>query len=76
MWSPFSDEEFLATVPKDKMESMRWIAVFECIKKDVLDKMIREMNTMWSVEDMHQKIEILEKQREKYAKINPNNSAW
>ncbi|XP_047507997.1 uncharacterized protein LOC125051603 [Pieris napi] len=74
--SSLSDEEFLATVPKEKIESVRWISVFRCIKQDILDMMVREMNKMWSTEDMRQKLEILETQREKYAEINPHNSAW
>ncbi|CAH4034627.1 uncharacterized protein LOC123712707 [Pieris brassicae] len=74
--SSLSDEEFLATVPKEKIESVRWISVFRCIKQDILDMMVREMNKMWTTEDMRQKLEILETQREKYAEIHPHNSAW
>ncbi|CAH2243953.1 uncharacterized protein LOC120631433 [Pararge aegeria] len=67
-------EEFLETVPK--LRGVKWVQMFNCLKQDILSEMEQEISSMWEFENMPKKLEILEKQKEKYAEINPNKSVW
>lgn len=50
--------------------------MFNCLKQGIFDEMVQEISSMWKFENMPEKLEILEKQKEKFSEINPNNKAW
>lgn len=64
------DEDFLDTVPKAKLKRVKWLPMFNCLKQGILDDMVQELNAMWEEENMPEKIEIVEKQKVKYAECN------
>ncbi|CAH2041400.1 unnamed protein product, partial [Iphiclides podalirius] len=70
------NEDFLETVPKAKLRRVKWVPMFNCLKRGILDEMIQELSAMWQFENMPEKLEILEKQKEKFAEINPDQPAW
>ncbi|KAG7302085.1 hypothetical protein JYU34_013545 [Plutella xylostella] len=61
------ETDFLETVPKAKLRRLKWVQMFNCLKQGILDDMVHELNVMWEYEDMPQKLEILDKQKEKFA---------
>lgn len=50
--------------------------MFNCLKQGILDEMIQEMSDMWKFENMSQKLELLEKQKEKFNDVNTENKLW
>lgn len=50
--------------------------MFNCLKQGILDEMIQELSAMWQYENMHEKIETLEKQKEKFADTNTDKALW
>lgn len=50
--------------------------MFNCLKRGILDEMIQELSSMWQFENMQEKLEILEKQKEKFAEINSDQPVW
>ncbi|CAB3255734.1 unnamed protein product [Arctia plantaginis] len=70
------NEDFLETVPKAKLRRVKWMPMFNCLKQGILDEMIQELNSMWEYEDMPAKLEALEKQKEKFADIEPDKALW
>ncbi|XP_045773497.1 uncharacterized protein LOC123872938 [Maniola jurtina] len=67
-------EEFLETV--SKLRGVKWVQLFNCLKEDILSEMEQEISSMWEFENMPEKLDILEKQKEKYAEINPIKTVW
>lgn len=63
----YRETDFLETVPKAKLRRLKWVQMFNCLKQGILDDMVHELNVMWEYEDMPQKLEILDKQKEKFA---------
>ncbi|XP_050677532.1 uncharacterized protein LOC126974140 [Leptidea sinapis] len=71
------DEDFLKTVPKSKVNRIKWVPMFKILKQDILNEMVQEISTMWEYHDMPKQLDILENQREKFAVKNPyNKSLW
>ncbi|CAH2090385.1 unnamed protein product [Euphydryas editha] len=70
------NEDFLETVPKAKLRRVKWVLMFNCLKQGIFDEMVQEISSMWEFENMTEKLEVLEKQREKFAEINPENTVW
>ncbi|XP_028156493.1 GRIP domain-containing protein RUD3-like [Ostrinia furnacalis] len=70
------NEDFLETVPKAKLKRVKWVPMFNCLKQGILDEMIQELSAMWQYENMQEKIETLEKQKEKYADTNTDKTLW
>ncbi|KAL0878846.1 hypothetical protein ABMA27_003866 [Loxostege sticticalis] len=70
------NEDFLETVPKAKLRRVKWVPMFNCLKQGILDEMIQELSAMWQYENMHEKIETLEKQKEKFADTNTDKALW
>lgn len=70
------NEDFLEIVPKAKLRRVKWVPMFDCLKQGMFDEMVQEISSMWEFENMAEKLEILEKQREKFAEINPENTVW
>lgn len=70
------NEDFLETVPKAKLRRVKWVPMFNCLKQGILDEMIQELGAMWQYENMHEKIEVLEKQKEKFSDINTEEVLW
>lgn len=50
--------------------------MFNCLKQGILDEMIQEMNSMWASENLHQKLEILQKQSRKYSHLETGTVLW
>ncbi|CAK1543123.1 unnamed protein product [Leptosia nina] len=71
-----SNEDFLDIVPKAKMGRVYWITVLNCLKQRILDEMVEEMNSMWSFENMNIKLDVLEKQKEKFSDIPSDTQLW
>ncbi|XP_072931795.1 uncharacterized protein [Epargyreus clarus] len=67
------NEDFLETVPKAKLRRVKWVPMFNCLKQGILDEMIQELSSMWEFENIPEKLEILEKQKEKFGDINHEN---
>ncbi|XP_046967991.1 uncharacterized protein LOC124535722 [Vanessa cardui] len=70
------NEDFLDTVPKAKLKRVKWVPMFNCLKQGIFDEMVQELSSMWEFENMPEKLEILEKQKEKFAEINPEKTVW
>ncbi|XP_026752551.2 uncharacterized protein LOC113512821 [Galleria mellonella] len=70
------NEDFLETVPKAKLRRVKWVPMFNCLKQGILDEMVQELSTMWRYENIPAKLEILEKQKEKFAEINSDKKMW
>ncbi|CAD0197792.1 unnamed protein product [Chrysodeixis includens] len=70
------NEDFLETVPKAKLRRVKWMPMFNCLKQGILDEMVQELSAMWEYENMPEKLEVLEKQKEKYSEIEANNVLW
>ncbi|OWR46862.1 hypothetical protein KGM_206630 [Danaus plexippus plexippus] len=70
------NEDFLETVPKAKLRRVKWVPMFNCLKQGILDEMVQEISSMWEFENMPEKLEILEKQKEKFSEINTENNVW
>lgn len=62
----YRNEDFLETVPKAKLKRVKWMPMFNCLKQGILDEMIQELSSMWEYENMPQKLDVLEKQKEKF----------
>lgn len=69
-------EDFLDTVPKVKLGRVKWTPMFNCLKQTILSDMIEELSTMWKYENMSCKIEVLEKQKEKFVDMELENILW
>lgn len=50
--------------------------MFNCLKQGIFDEMVQEITSMWEFENMPEKLEVLEKQKEKFSEINPDNIVW
>lgn len=72
----FRNEDFLETVPKAKLRRVQWMPMFNCLKQGILDEMIQELSSMWEYENMRAKIEVLDKQKEKFAEIGCDKVLW
>ncbi|XP_041981089.1 uncharacterized protein LOC121734579 [Aricia agestis] len=70
------NEDFLETVPKSKLKRVKWVPMFNCLKQGILDEMVQEISSMWDFENMSAKLEVLEKQKEKFSEINPDQPVW
>ncbi|XP_026330664.1 uncharacterized protein LOC113238138 [Hyposmocoma kahamanoa] len=70
------NEDFLEMVPKAKLKRVKWMPMFNCLKRVILDEMIQEISDMWKYENMPQKLEMLEKQKEKFNDVNTENKLW
>ncbi|XP_050344581.1 uncharacterized protein LOC126769707 [Nymphalis io] len=70
------NEDFLDTVPKAKLKRVKWVPMFDCLKQGIFDEMVQELSSMWEFENMPEKLEVLEKQKEKFAEINPEKTVW
>ncbi|XP_026730420.1 uncharacterized protein LOC113495719 [Trichoplusia ni] len=70
------NEDFLETVPKAKLRRVKWMPMFNCLKQGILDEMVQELSAMWEYENMPEKLEILEKQKEKYSEIEATKVLW
>ncbi|CAG9788193.1 unnamed protein product [Diatraea saccharalis] len=70
------NEDFLETVPKAKLRRVKWVPMFNCLKQGILDEMVQELSAMWQYENMHEKIESLEKQKEKFNEIDSEKVLW
>ncbi|XP_047533811.1 uncharacterized protein LOC125068620 [Vanessa atalanta] len=70
------NEDFLDTVPKAKLKRVKWVPMFNCLKQGIFDEMVQELSSMWEFENMPEKLEVLEKQKEKFAEINPERTVW
>ncbi|KAG6441061.1 hypothetical protein O3G_MSEX001616 [Manduca sexta] len=70
------DEDFLETVPKAKLRRVKWVPLFSCLKQGIFDEMVQELSSLWEYENMPEKFEILEKQKEKYTEIDENATLW
>ncbi|XP_068627515.1 uncharacterized protein [Battus philenor] len=69
------DEDFLQTVPKAKLKRVKWVPMFNFLKQGILKEMIQEISYMWEFENMPVKLYVLEKQKEKFTELNPQE-AW
>lgn len=72
----YRNEDFLETVPKAKLRRVKWMPMFNCLKQGILDEMVQELSAMWEYENMPEKLEILEKQKEKYSDIEATKVLW
>lgn len=63
-------------VPKAKLKRVKWMPMFNCLKQGILDEMVREMSDMWTYENIPQKLELLEKQKEKFNDVNTEGKLW
>ncbi|XP_045499893.1 uncharacterized protein LOC123697422 [Colias croceus] len=70
------NEDFLETVPNAKLKRLKWVPMFNYLKQYILDEMVQELGSMWDFENMSQKLEILEQQKDKFSKINPDKLVW
>ncbi|KAM3961477.1 uncharacterized protein ACR2FA_004370 [Aphomia sociella] len=70
------NEDFLETVPKAKLRRVKWVPMFNCLKQGILDEMVQELSSMWVYENISAKLEILEKQKEKFSEINSDKQLW
>ncbi|CAG4952808.1 unnamed protein product [Colias eurytheme] len=70
------NEDFLETVPNAKLKRLKWVPMFNYLKQYILDEMVQELGSMWDFENMSQKLEILEQQKDKFSKINPDKPVW
>ncbi|RVE46746.1 hypothetical protein evm_008609 [Chilo suppressalis] len=70
------NEDFLDTVPKAKLRRVKWVPMFNCLKQGILDEMVQELSAMWQYENMHDKIESLEKQKEKFSDVDAEKKLW
>ncbi|KAJ8719626.1 hypothetical protein PYW08_011801 [Mythimna loreyi] len=70
------NEDFLETVPKAKLRRVKWMPMFNCLKQGILDEMVQELSSMWEYENMPQKLEILEKQKEKFMDMETDKVLW
>ncbi|XP_022826583.1 uncharacterized protein LOC111356453 [Spodoptera litura] len=70
------NEDFLETVPKAKLKRVKWMPMFNCLKQGILDEMIQELSSMWEYENMPQKLDVLEKQKEKFIDMDPDKVLW
>ncbi|XP_075976654.1 uncharacterized protein LOC142976926 [Anticarsia gemmatalis] len=70
------NEDFLETVPKAKLRRVKWMPMFNCLKQGILDEMVQELSSMWEYENMPAKIEILEKQKEKFTDLETVDVLW
>lgn len=50
--------------------------MFNCLKQGILGEMTQEMSDMWQYENMSQKLELLEKQKETFNDVNTDNKLW
>lgn len=50
--------------------------MFNCLKQGILDEMVQELSSMWEYENMPQKLEILEKQKEKFMDMEIDKDLW
>lgn len=50
--------------------------MFNCLKQGILDEMTQELSSMWQYENMPQKLEILEKQKEKFMELETDKVLW
>lgn len=69
------NEDFLEIVPKAKLR-VKWLPLFKCLKQVIYEDMVKELNAMWIYENMSEKLEILEKQKEKFNGLNESDSLW
>lgn len=72
----FRNEDFLNMVPKTKLKRVKWMLMFNLLKQGILDQMIEKMSEMWKYENIPQKLELLEKQKEKFNDVNIENVLW
>ncbi|XP_062529679.1 uncharacterized protein LOC101737498 isoform X3 [Bombyx mori] len=70
------DEDFLETVPKAKLRRVKWLPMFNCLKQGIFDEMVQEISNMWEYESMPEKLEILEKQKEKFNDVGDCKKLW
>ncbi|XP_059045083.1 uncharacterized protein LOC131840895 [Achroia grisella] len=70
------NEDFLETVPKAKLRRVKWVPMFNCLKQGILDEMVQELNTMWTYENIAMKLEVLEKQKEKFSEMHLDKKLW
>lgn len=70
------DEDFLETVPKAKLRRVKWLPMFNCLKQGIFDEMVQEISNMWEYESMPEKLEILEKQKEKFNDVGEGKKLW
>ncbi|KAJ2951480.1 hypothetical protein O0L34_g13632 [Tuta absoluta] len=72
-------EDFLEAVPKAKLTSskrVKWVPTFNCLKQNILDEMLQDMNTLWKNENMPQRLEAIAKQNEKFSDVNTDQKVW
>ncbi|KAI5643229.1 hypothetical protein NE865_04647 [Phthorimaea operculella] len=72
-------EDFLEAVPKAKLSSskrVKWVPTFNCLKQNILEEMLQDMNTLWKNENIPQRLETIEKQKEKFSDVNPDQKVW
>lgn len=62
-------------VPKAKLKRVKWMLIFNFLKQGILDDMVQEMNELWKYENMPQKLELLEKHKEKF-NDDTENKLW
>ncbi|KAJ0176106.1 hypothetical protein K1T71_008280 [Dendrolimus kikuchii] len=67
-----SNEDFLELVPKAKLR-VKWVPMFNCLKQAIYEEMVKEFSTMWKFENMSEKLEILDKQKEKFNELYESN---
>ncbi|GBP09277.1 hypothetical protein EVAR_4120_1 [Eumeta japonica] len=71
-------EDFLEIVPKTNstLKRVKWGPTLNQLKQNIQDEMVQEFSTMWKLENMSQKIEILEKQKEKFTDMGITEPVW
>lgn len=47
--------------------------MFNCLKQAIYEEMVKEFSTMWKFENMTEKLEILERQKEKFNEFEGSN---
>lgn len=72
----FRNEDFLETVPKAKLRRVKWVPMFNCLKQGIFDEMVQELTSMWEYENMPDKFETLERQKEKFGDVNEDQVLW
>lgn len=50
--------------------------MFNCLKQGIFDEMVQELSSMWEYENMLEKFETLEKQKEKFGDVNEDQTLW
>ncbi|XP_047028553.1 uncharacterized protein LOC124636488 [Helicoverpa zea] len=70
------NEDFLEIVPKAKLRRVKWMPMFNCLKQGILDEMVQELSAMWEYENMPLKLEILDKQKEKFMDMETDKVLW